>query len=474
MKRFVIENGIWYVVESEKVPPFPSDLPPKIQKLVDKHDPKEVKMGYKVEFEHNKGATDVVGDPIDSLKIALAHLDEDPKYYTHLAAMEDKYVKESPDKIYVGHGERKKKYVTDYRASDAYSFGFDGNIAYVSPRPGLVHWELGKILMDPDLIGDSDDEDVIKVASEFEDVINYTRDDFDYAGRLWEKSKIISFWEYPPFGELKKVLKSIEKEFNRINMVGKKINIMQFKIEIPSDNIIDSGPVAKSNSYGTDDVQFNSDGLPWGNSSYSDVMSSSSDRKVGGADWDGGGYLYLVKNVLKPNFNLKGQGKGWKKGGSDIQTNKDIQHQVAPMLKKGKISKLSKDQQKAMWDYFKGKGNLGRDEKRMWKMLSRHMGVKEDRTFLLSLIKDKPTRKAYTMEEGTGILTEAPHIEVGNQVIDLEFEQGKIQGMRRILRLLVGLEVEDKYGSKMKLSSPKEVQEFLKKIAKNTQVKKEL
>lgn len=50
-------------------------------------DPKEIKMGMKVEKEHDGGEgkdVDVVGPKSDLLKIVVAHLREDPKYYTKL------------------------------------------------------------------------------------------------------------------------------------------------------------------------------------------------------------------------------------------------------------------------------------------------------------------------------------------------------------------------------------------------------
>jgi len=46
-----------------------------------KHDPKELKMGIKVEMEHTT-------NPIISRKIAMDHLVEIPDYYTRLAKME--------------------------------------------------------------------------------------------------------------------------------------------------------------------------------------------------------------------------------------------------------------------------------------------------------------------------------------------------------------------------------------------------
>lgn len=70
---------------------LPKSIPDDIQKLVDKYDDKELTIGMNIEQEHNKGKTDVVNSDLDVLKIVLAHLDEDPKYYTHLKAMEKKY-----------------------------------------------------------------------------------------------------------------------------------------------------------------------------------------------------------------------------------------------------------------------------------------------------------------------------------------------------------------------------------------------
>lgn len=51
----------------------------------------EFKAGLKVELEHGtiSKKTDVTKDnPLKTAKIALAHLKEDPKYYTRLAKME--------------------------------------------------------------------------------------------------------------------------------------------------------------------------------------------------------------------------------------------------------------------------------------------------------------------------------------------------------------------------------------------------
>ena len=52
---------------------------------VSKHDPKELRMGFEAEKEHDDGSdVDVVDSELDLVKITVAHLREDPKYYTKL------------------------------------------------------------------------------------------------------------------------------------------------------------------------------------------------------------------------------------------------------------------------------------------------------------------------------------------------------------------------------------------------------
>jgi hypothetical protein len=53
---------------------------------LDNPNPKELEMGIQVELEHTH-------HPEIAKYIALAHLKEDEKYYTHLEEMEDKYKK---------------------------------------------------------------------------------------------------------------------------------------------------------------------------------------------------------------------------------------------------------------------------------------------------------------------------------------------------------------------------------------------
>lgn len=54
---------------------------------ISRYDPKELEMGMDEELEHGKKSKELNvtnSDPIKTLKIALAHLEEDPKYYTKL------------------------------------------------------------------------------------------------------------------------------------------------------------------------------------------------------------------------------------------------------------------------------------------------------------------------------------------------------------------------------------------------------
>lgn len=60
-----------------------------IEKELNTFDAEQVKIGKKVEREHDDGELDVVKLEDDLLKIVLAHLREDPKYYTKLKKMED-------------------------------------------------------------------------------------------------------------------------------------------------------------------------------------------------------------------------------------------------------------------------------------------------------------------------------------------------------------------------------------------------
>jgi 5'(3')-deoxyribonucleotidase len=56
---------------------------------IKKYDPDQIVTGINVEREHGANKKlNVIKKKSDFLKIALAHLDEDPKYYKKLAKME--------------------------------------------------------------------------------------------------------------------------------------------------------------------------------------------------------------------------------------------------------------------------------------------------------------------------------------------------------------------------------------------------
>ena len=463
------------------------NLPSAIQKLVDKYDMRQIKMGIEIEREHDEdGPTDVVKNEIDLLKIALAHLKEDPKYYTHLKDMEKKHVNESPDSIYVGDGER-RKHLWDYNgAPPSFAFGYDGRDMKISEEGG-IHGAIGG------------------------------RADLDYPGRIWTRVKVISFWVYPPINKLKEVLKDLERTFNTIALGSNGYDL--------NDQSKDSKWI-RGNSYGKIkfDGSWRVDVPSEDGERYNGFASRTGEMRAG--DWStfdpAKAYLYSLKTVLS-NKPLKGVGKKWKKG-QKIDTDTGKQHVAPAMLKKGKIAKMDKAQKEKIYNYFKAKGTLSPEEKRMYKMIQKdgiEIYVTNDKIFiteskltdsqkstLRSLLqkydgKEIPDEvihnfadreslsphdvesyiyslaskhvnevKLFTLEEGTGILTEAPHIEVGDQVIDLEFEKDKTEALKKIIKAMLKLEITDKHGSKFKLKSDKEVNEFMKKVMKNPQVRK--
>jgi len=64
------------------------------------YNPEQLAMGKKVELEHgtkNPSTNITDDDPHMTEQIARAHLLEDPKYYTHLKDMEDRYAKKQAD-----------------------------------------------------------------------------------------------------------------------------------------------------------------------------------------------------------------------------------------------------------------------------------------------------------------------------------------------------------------------------------------
>jgi len=80
----------------------------------------------------------------------------------------------------------------------------------------------------------------------------------------------------------------------------------------------------------------------------------------------------------------------------------------------------------------------------------------------------------WILEETTGNLIEAPHFEVNDKVIDLEFEKSRINGLKRIIKAMLKQKVTDKYGNNFQLKNDAEVAEFMKKVIKNPQVQRVL
>ena len=63
------------------------------------------------------------------------------------------------------------------------------------------------------------------------------------------------------------------------------------------------------------------------------------------------------------------------------------------------------------------------------------------------------------------ILSEAPHIEFAGQLIDLEAEKHQI--IPRLIGIIIGRKVNDKYGSEFQLNK-KEISKFIDYIKKDT------
>lgn len=98
-----VEKGVMFDDSGSSAPPSKTYRPghkesiaentqgwdPELLKMAKKYDRAEINMGLKAEQEHNRDPkTDVVGDKNDLLKIVLAHMEEDPQYYTKLSKME--------------------------------------------------------------------------------------------------------------------------------------------------------------------------------------------------------------------------------------------------------------------------------------------------------------------------------------------------------------------------------------------------
>lgn len=208
---------------------------------------------------------------------------------------------ESPDAISI---KSSFGYIVDWTDPDARPFGMYDGVMYVSKR-NETHEEMGRDL-----------------ANELDlNVSRLNRKDFQYAGRLWWRSKVISFWEYPPRNKLKKVIdlinRAMKEQGDRVMIDG------SWRIDIPADTNSDR---LKPVGYG------------------------------GGSDWmydndQSYSYLYSIKNVLAGK-ELKGTGKAWRDMGINMDTGQS--HIDSPVKKQ--LKKLTKRQKKELWNYFRRLG----------------------------------------------------------------------------------------------------------------------
>lgn len=146
-----------------------------------------------------------------------------------------------------------------------------------------------------------------------------------YAGRFWLKSKIITFWEYPPHNKLKSEINAIQKDYNDDDLaVDGKVDLSKFKIELPPQNTLSS---------------------PGGHR----------------------GELVPIKQALT--------GKGY-----DLETSVSVDtgqdHIKSPTLKS--VKKLTSKQKLDLYNYFKAKGRLSPAEKQMYKVINRENMIREE------------------------------------------------------------------------------------------------
>jgi len=396
------------------------------------------------------------------------------------------FLTETPDQISVGSDHEKKELFSFNTGGAAFPFGYYKNKMVIG-QEGNTH-------------GQTASQDRAKM---------------QYPGRIWTTKKVISFWVYPPKGKLKKVLKDIENTFNNIpldrfgsddfpdydEMYPNKLE-RSYHPKQPKSRGDDYGKIKIDNGWRLD--------IPAETGqSYNDFANSTGNKEIAPRYYAVRGYLYSLKTVYsgKP---LKGAGKDWNKGVE--VSSQGVDHIKPAMLKKGAIKKLDKKGKEDLYNYFKDKGRLNPAEKRMWRMINKEgidvyfdgtrfmfqesevrdelnthdshqveMGMKvekehdngdldvinseedllkvvlahlrEDPKYYTKLKKvEESNTKTFTLEEGTGILTEAPHIVVGDKAIDFEFEKDKVAGLKKIIKAIMKQEITDKYGSKFKLS----------------------
>lgn len=225
---------------------------------------------------------------------------------------------------------RKKEFNLDFNEDDAYAFGIYKGKAYIG-KPSNIHQNIGD-----NYDNDSNNPWVKTFGTSYnrKKSVRSHRENYYFLGRFWKKSKIISFWNpQPKPNELARIISLVNKEAP--NAIGASLNINNsWKIEIYEN--------------------------------YHDVIKQ---------EWgDDDSHLVTVEEYIKGKTSIKHM--------TDKENN--IQHMIAPMLKSKNVKNLTPQQKKHLWDYFKAKGNLTPDEKRMYKLLKQEALTNPDFAFLLT------------------------------------------------------------------------------------------
>lgn len=123
---------------------------------------------------------------------------------------------ENPDRVDISdefaknHGVHRKS--LEWNDEDSYVFGYVGNEIFIMRKGN--HLEISYEL-------DRSDWDRLANAIGYDDYMDIptgmlpnSRNDYKYAGRLWAKPQVISFWDYPPKGKLNKIISDLNKHLN--------------------------------------------------------------------------------------------------------------------------------------------------------------------------------------------------------------------------------------------------------------------
>ena len=337
------------------------------------------------------------------------------------------YITENPDAIVVGHGNTTPEYAVDrwgsgqkiatWKDSDAAPFGlYNGK------------WKFGNT---------SDTHGDINVNEDPDGRARYVdRPNFKYPGRLWIRKKIISFWTYPKFSDLRGVLHDIEKAA-KAHFGTSNINIMSYRMDIPRSEEMDKMPNGSKPSQVFRDV------VVWDEALQDRVFQNTR--------------VYAIKNVLG-DMPLKGLGKAWKEAGKEINTDKGQEHMKSPLLKAKNIAKMTKKEKEDLYNDLKRKGGGGHyadpEEKRMWAMIQRNMkreGVDlyrgNGRIYLLEVSDSIATELASFEDEQVkmGMKVEKEHD--GGQGKDIDIVSSEEDLMKIVL---AHLREDPKYYSKLK------------------------